>query len=249
MISLRKKKSEVLSQLPPKLISKLYFEASPAVRRRVTNRLNTFQSLSELERLAIEGDDEIERTPTHKVMKLFRANTLARVGVRSINWAKETFLEDDGVGNSKKLIIFAYHREVMDKLEIGLKKIKAKFVRIDGSTSQKNRDKKIEQFKNNCNCQIGLFSIGSCGTGLNLTVATTILFAEMYWSRNSHAQAEDRIHRIDQNEPCNIFYAMFSESLDEIIYNKLQKTKRLTEAVVDGRGMKRKRNQKRKRSD
>jgi SNF2 family DNA or RNA helicase len=159
----------------------------------------------------------------------------------AIDWVKETFLDY----GSEKVIIFAYHRKVMDKLEHGLQSINAQFVRIDGSTSQRDRDRYIDQFKTNSDCQIALFSIGSCGTGLNLTVATTILFAEMYWCRNSHAQAEDRIHRLNQTEPCNIFYAMFSDSLDEIIYNKLQKKKRLTEAVIDGRATQRKRKRKR----
>jgi len=173
-------------------------------------------------------------------MKLFRENTLDRVGA-AIDWVKETFVDADG--SEKKLIIFAYHVEVMDKLagRLQSKSINANFVRIDGSTSQRERDRRIDQFKTNSDCQIGLFSIASCGTGLNLTEATTILFAEMYWSRNLHAQAEDRIHRINQTEPCNIFYAMFPDSLDEIIYNKLQKTKRLTKAVVDGRATQRKR--------
>ena len=61
-----------------------------------------------------------------------------------------------------------------------------------------------------------------------------MVFGEMIWSQSHHAQAEDRIHRVNQSEPCNIYYAMFANSLDGIVYGRIQQTKRATAAVVDG---------------
>ena len=55
----------------------------------------------------------------------------------------------------------------------------------------------------------------------------------MYWSQTLHAQAEDRIHRIGSEEPCNIFYAMFPNSLDGMVYASLRRKAETVRNVVD----------------
>jgi len=241
----RKAKREVASQLPGKLVSRLFLDAAPAVRRRVDKRLALLRSMPKEDQAAL---DEAERTPTHEIMKLFRDNAVDRAEA-VVEWIVENFLSKEArdANGRKKLVVFAHHRDVMDKLEAELRKRLAKkdadgatMIRADGDGAKgpnglrATREEAIRGWQAGDKCQVALLSIMACGTGLNLTEASTMVFAEMHWSHNQHAQAEGRIHRVTQTAPCVIYYAMFARSLDNIMYAKLQSTKRDTEDVVDG---------------
>jgi SWI/SNF-related matrix-associated actin-dependent regulator 1 of chromatin subfamily A len=222
----RAKKEDVASQLPSKTVAPVYFTASPAVRKKLNERQARFKAMQKADEIAeLEGTDE--RVPTHEVLKLFVECAVDRAAA-SAEWVKEFFVEREG---DDKCIVFAYHRAVLDALETQLKK--CTMIRIDGSTSSREREALLDRFKTDDKCRIALLSLGTCSTGLNLQHARTILFAEMYWSQTLHAQAEDRIHRIGSEEPCNIFYAMFPNSLDGMVYASLRRKAETVRNVVD----------------
>ena len=171
----RAKKEDVASQLPSKTVAPVYFTASPAVRKKLNERQARFKAMQKADEIAeLEGTDE--RVPTHEVLKLFVENAVERAPA-SAEWVKEFFVEREG---DDKCIVFAYHRKVLDELETQLKK--CTMIRIDGSTSSREREALLDRFKTDDKCRIALLSLGTCSTGLNLQYARTILFAEMYWS-------------------------------------------------------------------
>ncbi len=169
----RAKKEDVASQLPAKTVAPLYFTAAPAVRKKLNERQARFKAMQKADEIAeLEGTDE--RVPTHEVLKLFVDNAVERAPA-SAEWVKEFFVEREG---DDKCIVFAYHRAVLDALETQLKKVE--MIRIDGSTSSREREALLLRFKTDDKCRIALLSLGTCSTGLNLQHARTILFAEMY---------------------------------------------------------------------
>ena len=65
---------------------------------------------------------------------------------------------------------------------------------------------------------IALLSITACGTGLNLTCASIVIFAELSWSVGQILQAEDRVHRIGQSaNSVRIIYILAGWS-DDIVW-------------------------------
>ena len=48
----------------------------------------------------------------------------------------------------QKIIVFFHHKNVLSAIEDSLLKLRVKYVKIDGSTSQKNRGALVEQFQN-----------------------------------------------------------------------------------------------------
>ncbi|CAN0381219.1 unnamed protein product, partial [Ectocarpus sp. 12 AP-2014] len=86
----------------------------------------------------------------------------------------------------------------MDALERGLDEIGVCSVRIDGSTAQKKRQPIVDRFQGSASVSVILLSITAAGVGITLTAASCAVFAELYWTPGSMAQAEDRIHRIGQ---------------------------------------------------
>ena len=53
--------------------------------------------------------------------------------------------------------------------------------------------------------QILLLTTRSSGTGLNLSAADTVIFLENDWNPFVDLQAMDRVHRIGQNNPVQIY--------------------------------------------
>ena len=116
----------------------------------------------------------------------------------------------------EKLVVFAHHREVLDGLEKNLPK-DSLFSRIDGSTNAKLRDGQVQQFQTNKDCRVFLGNLQAAGTGLTLTAACDMVFAEYSWVPAENQQAAMRIHRIGQQNSVLIRYACVAGSLDERI--------------------------------
>jgi SWI/SNF-related matrix-associated actin-dependent regulator 1 of chromatin subfamily A len=118
------------------------------------------------------------------------------------------------------------------------------YVKIDGSTSGVGREKAVKTFQVPLNqyqknsgkggTRIILLSITAASTGLTLTASSTVIFAEMYWTPATLRQAEDRVHRIGQENSVNIIYLMGRGTIDERIFSKVQKKFHTVSNALDG---------------
>ena len=97
-----------------------------------------------------------------------------------------------------KFIIFAHHFEVMDAIEDAVVRKKISHVRIDGKIEVHKRYEAVRKFQTETECMIAILSLTACSTGITLTAASTVVFAEMNWTPGIMVQAEDRAHRIGQ---------------------------------------------------
>lgn len=100
--------------------------------------------------------------------------------------------------NDVKLLIFAHHKTILDRIEEALMKKKIKSIRIDGDVMMSDRQNRVDQFQNKSDIMAALLSISAAGVGLTLTASSTVVFAEMHWTPAMMLQAEDRAHRIGQ---------------------------------------------------
>ena len=100
---------------------------------------------------------------------------------------------------TEKFIVFAHHHTMLDAIEEQLVRSKISYMRIDGSTSSRDRHDYVERFQNEKeDCRVALLGVTSAGQGITLTAAHTIVFAELHWTPGVLSQAEDRAHRIGQ---------------------------------------------------
>ena len=102
-----------------------------------------------------------------------------------------------------QVCIFAHHISVLDAIEkqCGLSSSvdsKGRFIRIDGSTSPKLRQEQISAFQTDPTIRVALLGITAAGVAVTLTAASTVWFAELFWTPAIMIQAEDRCHRIGQ---------------------------------------------------
>ena len=107
-------------------------------------------------------------------------------------------------------------------------------MRIDGTTKQETRYQYVNYFQLNKNCQVAILSIIAASTGITLTAAQMVIFAELTWTPSIMIQAEDRVHRIGQkSEFVDIKYLYGKETLDDFILDKLQKKLTIVSTTLD----------------
>jgi len=134
-----------------------------------------------------------------------------------------------------RFLLFAHHKIMMDALQQTLEKQKVRFIRIDGATLAKKREILVEEFRNTDAIQVALLSITACGQGLNLQSCSTVVFAELHWTPGMLVQAEDRVHRMGQKRAVNIHYLIARNTLDDSMYQMLERKNKDVSVILDGR--------------
>jgi len=134
----------------------------------------------------------------------------------------------------EKIIVFAYHHEMMNSVEKLLQEKKVEYIRIDGSTKQDKRYDYVKCFQQKKECRVAIVSIIAGSTGITLNKAHIVIFAELTWTPSIMIQAEDRAHRIGQKSNfVDIKYLYGPGTLDDFILDKLQKKLVIVSTTID----------------
>lgn len=132
-----------------------------------------------------------------------------------------------------KILLLAYHRCVIETLREELRLYRA--VTCYGGTSAQAREKHIRDFRNDKYCQVFIGQIQSL-IGINLEVAHHVGVVEAAWTPATNAQAIMRVHRIGQTKPVTVRWFSIANSIDERIHRVLRrKTKTFIEMFDEQR--------------
>eukprot|EP00934_Nitzschia_sp_Nitz4_P008612 Nitzschia sp. Nitz4//scaffold41_size133979//42374//46364//NITZ4_003339-RA/size133979-snap-gene-0.118-mRNA-1//-1//CDS//3329551446//8602//frame0 len=175
-----------------------------------------------------------EITQKSVLMKMYSLSGRAKVPLVSRLIRK--WIADPSKG---KLCVFAHHIFVLDELVAGAglsnsRDSTSKYIRIDGSTSPKDRQAQIKTFQEDPTVRIAILGITAAGVAVTLTAASTVWFAELFWTPALMIQAEDRCHRIGQNARVNCLYFVATGTLDELLWKLLEKKFRDLGEFVEG---------------
>lgn len=123
-----------------------------------------------------------------------------------------------------KKVVFAYHRSVLDHLEVTLSR-DFSVARIDGSTPVIRRELQIRRFKENEHCRVFLGQIGACATGLDglQHVAHDAIIIEPDWSAATNTQAAHRLARMGQTMPVQVRMLSLAGTLDTYIIRQFHR--------------------------
>ena len=126
-------------------------------------------------------------------------------------------------GSDKKIIVFALHRDVMDRLEKAL--VKFGVARVDGATSTQGRTDAVDAFQGKDGPRVFLGQIMAAGTAITLTNASDVVMVEMAWTPADNFQAACRAHRLGQKDGVMVRVLNAPDTLDERVARVLrQKT-------------------------
>jgi SWI/SNF-related matrix-associated actin-dependent regulator 1 of chromatin subfamily A len=134
----------------------------------------------------------------------------------------------DLLEEEEKLVVFAWHREVIDALAASLPRA----VKLHGGMSDRAKDRAVRDFQTG-DARVFVGQITAAGTGITLTAADTAVFAEIDWVPGNVTQAEDRLHRIGQSNPVRIIHLVQAGSVDCRMVRALVAKQEVIDAVND----------------
>ncbi|MFW8602456.1 DEAD/DEAH box helicase [Desulfobacterota bacterium M19] len=223
---LQRTKDEVLPELPQKIITNEYVILSSPEQKLYETIKSTFKNAiqdgasARIPSIALEG-----------LLRLRQCCSLPSLLPTSLNSDKITKasklsrcleLVNDIIAYNKKILIFSQFTKVLNQLEIKLNEDKISFVRLDGSTQ--NREAPIKLFQQDHTVKVFLIALKAGGFGINLTAAEHIILFEPWWNPAVEDQAFSRAHRIGQNNTVFIHRLIcdntIEEKIDKIIENK-----------------------------
>ena len=136
----------------------------------------------------------------------------------------ENILEQD-----KKVIIFCNFTDSLNKITEHFGKAA---VKLDGSMSKPNRQNSVDQFQDNPKVKVFVGNIRAAGVGITLTAAEAVIMNDLSFLPSDHAQAEDRAYRYGQKNNVLVYYPIFENTIEGIIYDILNNKKQVIATVM-----------------
>lgn len=242
-IMIRRLKKDVLPELPAKIRQVVTLEKSGKISKLIAlenKALNDYNEktkdikakISELKkqgRTGIKYQNQIlalrECFADFQEIAKMRLNTAM---LKTEQIATQTI---DTVEQCGSAVVFAHHHAVISDILNRLWEKKIKAAAFTGKMTLEARQKVVDDFQEG---KIDVFvgSIKAAGVGITLTRSSNVIFAELDWTPSSIAQAEDRCHRIGQNDSVLSRFMVFDESIDAMLAHKIIEKEEVIEGIL-----------------
>ncbi|MCF7911929.1 MAG: DEAD/DEAH box helicase [Candidatus Cloacimonetes bacterium] len=233
---LRRKKEQVLIELPDKQVQTLYCKLSPLQEKLY------LQILEKVKKEYLSGPANLSGNFLHILAALTKMRQICDHPMlvnSDINddlkySGKLELLSElirDAVDSGHKLLVFSQFVGMLQLLKKMLKKEKITFEYMDGST--RNRQKIIENFNNNNKIAVFLISFKTGGYGLNLTAADMVIITDPWWNPMGENQAIDRAHRIGQTQKVMVYKTITRGTIEEKILDLQQQKREMFDNLIE----------------
>jgi len=234
---LRRRKDEVLKELPEKTEVTLTVELPPEERA-------FYEALrrSALEKLTADTDSKAGEKHLRILAELMRLRRAAchpgLVDKNSgfVSSAKlRLFAEivEDLLDNGHKALVFSQFVGHLKILETHLIENQIPYQYLDGSTPLPKRQERIEAFQRG-EGEFFLISLKAGGVGLNLTAADYVIHTDPWWNPAVEDQATDRAHRIGQEKPVTVYRLVAGNTIEEKILDLHEQKRDLADSLLAG---------------
>lgn len=210
---IRRKKDEVLKELPEK------------VRQIIVlpNSDYSDQIKKEFETLADAVDETSSEDIEFEQMSGVRHETAL---------AKVNDVVTHVAAIDHQVVVMAHHKDVVDGIKAGLEAAGKSVVTLTGDCNQAHRQNAVETFQAG-NADVFIGTIGAAGVGITLTSASHVVFAELDWVPGNMSQAEDRCHRIGQENSVLVQHLVVDGSIDARLAQVLVGKQRVLDKALD----------------
>ena len=217
----RRQKKDVLLQLPDKTRSYLNVE--------ISNR----KEYTDAERDIIKYLRDYQDADDEKVQRTIRGAVMVKMGIlKQISARGKVDGAIDIIHNiidgGEKLIVFCFLKEVVQALKMEFRDA----VTVTGDDNVQQKQYAVDRFQQDASCKLIILNYRSGGTGLTLTAASNVLFVEFPYTYSDCCQAEDRAHRNGQKNAVNCVYLLGTNTIDEYLYDLIQKKKEISNGVT-----------------
>ena len=236
----RRRKADVLTELPPKRWSSVIVEGDPQVMVEYRKaEADIIKYLSQLAmKIALESGADSEEARKEAWRKALRARaaeqlvtitTLKQIAARAKMKVAKSWVEDF-LANDKKLVVFGWHRDVVDQIAEEF----ANGVKIQGGITSEKRQAAVDLFQNSDEQKVIACNIKAAGVGLTLTAASDVLFIEQGWTPSDMEQGADRCHRIGQKDSVTAWLMLTADTIDEDIATLIHHKRSIVDRAIDG---------------
>ena len=228
-VQLRRKKNDVLRDLPPKLETKLAIELGP--------RQGASYTKAEEEGIVYLKSLGAEVRVQHVLELITRLKQICNfdpvTGESSkLDDIRERLVQLSGQGH-KALVFSQYASETFGV------KAAAEFLRefspvmLTGDMPLEARSAAIERFRRRAEHKAMVISLRAGGLGLNLQEASYVFHLDRWWNPAVERQAEDRAHRMGQTVKVNVIKYSCAGTIEERIDRILERKQRLFDQLID----------------
>lgn len=232
---LRRTKSQVLTELPPRTEIVLPVELSPeetalyeSLRREALDKLASLEAPQSQKSIAILAE----------MMRLRRACcnpelVAPGLGIASSKLATFAHLIEGLLENRHKALVFS---QFVDHLSLIRKHLDARGIRyqyLDGATPMQERKKRVDAFQAG-EGDLFLISLKAGGVGINLTAADYVIHMDPWWNPAVEDQASDRAHRMGQQRPVTIYRLVARHTIEEGIVDLHHQKRDLADSLLEG---------------
>ena len=236
---LRRKKADVLRELPEKIEQVRYVDLTPRQQK-------LYQAQEQQLRLSLQNEDE----QTFQANRIQYLSALTRL--RQLCCDPALFLEQYDGGSGKveaclelleeltqtghKVLVFSQFTSMLDILRAAAAARGLESLCLTGANTKEQRRNMVRQFQNG-ETMVFFISLKAGGVGLNLTAADRVIHMDPWWNAAAEDQASDRTHRIGQKNTVFITKLVAQHTVEERIL-ALQEAKRaLSDSIMAGEGI------------
>jgi SNF2 family DNA or RNA helicase len=232
---LRRTKSEVARELPPKTEQTIYCDLDPR-DRKLYNELRDYYRSRLLKNVGREDMAQLKFQALEALLRLRQAachpGLIDKKKTAEPSAKIDTLLAqlDQVLEEGHKILVFSQFTSLLAIVRSRLDGAKIPYGYLDGRT--RDRESRVEQFQNDPNLKLFLISLKAGGLGLNLHAAEYVYLLDPWWNPAVEAQAIDRAHRIGQTRQVFAYRLIARDTVEEKVL-ELQQTKRdLADAII-----------------
>lgn len=235
---LRRKKEEVLTELPDKSEETMQCDLLPEQRRLYVDTLNRSR-----ERLLSDLRDQGEPIPylhifallthlkqicDHPAVMLKEPEQYSHY--QSGKWGLFLELLSQARESRQKVVVFSQYLGMLDIIESYLRETKVGYASIRGKTVK--REEELRRFAEDPTCEVFVGSLQAAGLGIDLTAGSVVIHYDRWWNAARENQATDRVYRIGQTRGVQVFKLLTVGTIEERIDELIERKGELMEEVV-----------------
>lgn len=231
---LRRTKTQVATELPPKTENLFYCEMSEEQKEY-------YEKVKSEYRIALLMNLE-EGTFRKSQIQVLQGLTKLRQIANHPGMIDEHYEGDSGkfenvihtlenvLSRGHKVLVFSQFVKHLDIYRRYFTSQSTPFTYLDGATG--NRAEVVREFQANKDIQLFLISIKAGGVGLNLTEADYVFILDPWWNPAVEQQAMDRTHRIGQNKNVFIYKFITKDTVEEKILALQNRKRKVAESLI-----------------
>jgi hypothetical protein len=227
-VQLRRRKADVLLDLPPKLVSNLVLPLTP--RQRESYERAERKGVRDLQEL---GDAMRPEHVFNLIGRLRQICNFCPVSGESskLNDLRErlTLLAAEG----HKALVFTQFANAAFGARAIAARIGPSALAYTGDQGQSMRDRILAEFRDNPDRRVLVLSLLAGGKGLNLQEASYVFHYDRWWNPAVVGQAEARSHRLGQRSPVNVYAYTAENTIEERLDRILKEKQLLFDQLVD----------------